>query len=156
LNNLYEVRFTPQFQNGIHYVQLHMESLTRASIVISELSLQARVPSSAIAGVWTPSGRLDGDTLISADEKTPFVTYSAANYGIPYIAAANAPGQNSLALGLLQQDLPVEIRAAPVTALRSRPGLVAILADARIACRAHKKCGQLDSCAFCIAGYRRQ
>jgi hypothetical protein len=132
VNNLYEVRLTPRFQKGIHYVHLHMESLTRASLVVSGLSWQAWVPSAAIAGVWTPSGELDNDTLISTDGATPFVTYSAANYGIPYIAAANASGDNSLAIGLLRQDLPVEIRAIPVTG-----GFTELTLNAALSVNAH-------------------
>lgn len=114
VNDLYEIRVTQNLRKGVSYLRLHMESISRSSLPVQGISLRVLVPSNGIDGFWTPSGRLSNDALISAEAGKPFTTYSAANYGIPYIAAATASGDNSLAMGLLEQDLPVEIRATPV------------------------------------------
>src|ERR687888_1754384 len=45
-NNLYEVRLTPRFHNGITYLTLHVKSIARDSLAITSLSLQVLAPSS--------------------------------------------------------------------------------------------------------------
>ncbi len=110
----YELKITQEFQNGVSYVRARMESGSRNPLPVQTISLRVEVPAAGIDGVWTPSGRLTTNTLTSAPAGKEFATYSAANYGIPYIASAAVTGRNVLAVGLLQQDLPVEIRAAPV------------------------------------------
>jgi hypothetical protein len=114
-NNLYRIGITPRYERGVTYLRAYMESTSRKPLNVSTVSLRIAAPRSGIAGVWTPSGRVEGDRLPSADPVAPFVTYSAANYGIPYLAAATAAGDNAIAFGLLEQGLPVEIRATPAT-----------------------------------------
>ncbi|MBI4472349.1 MAG: hypothetical protein HY646_06750 [Acidobacteria bacterium] len=110
----YELKITQEFQEGVSYVRAHVESASRNPLPVKTITLQLEAPAAGIDGVWTPSGRLNTKTLTSAPSGQEFATYSAANYGIPYIASATVTGRNVVAFGLLQQDLPVEIRAAPV------------------------------------------
>ncbi len=112
-NNLFEISLAKTRANGQRFINLHVASSTGAPLGIDFVSLRVRVPAAPIDGIWTPSGRIPDDRFISADHGTEFVTYSAANYGIPYIAAATAEGRNVLALGLLEQDLSVALHAAP-------------------------------------------
>src|SRR5437899_7039710 len=113
VNDLFDIQITQDRSAGQRFLKLHVTSPSRTALGIDALSLHMFVPAARIDGVWTPSGRVSDDRLISADPGTEFVTQSAANYGIPYLAAATSSGKNLLALGLLEQDLMVQLRAAP-------------------------------------------
>src|SRR5947207_5678449 len=111
--NALDVQVTEAPLNAQTGVGLQIRNRSGRSLDITAVSLRLLVPAAGIDGVWTPSGRIADDRLISADPGNEFLTYAAANYGIPYLAAANSAGQNLFAMGLLEQDLPVELHAAP-------------------------------------------
>lgn len=113
VNDLYEMRVTSTVQRGATVLRLQVTSTAGKPLPVSGVFLQVLTPSAVIDGVWTPSGRIAEDRLISAEPGKEFIAYSAANYGIPYLAAASSTGANVLAIGLLRQDLSVQLRAAP-------------------------------------------
>jgi hypothetical protein len=113
VNDAFEVRLTENRPDGQRFINFHITSVSGGPLGIESLSFRALIPAARINGVWTPSGHVADDRLISADPGKEFVTYSAANYGIPYLAAATATGKNLLAMGLLKQDMSVELHAAP-------------------------------------------
>jgi hypothetical protein len=113
VNGVFDIGLTETRANGQRFIKLHIESPSGALLGIESLSFRVFAPAAHIDGVWTPSGRVPDDRFISADPGTDFVTYSAANYGIPYLAAATAEGRNLLAMGLLEQDMSVTLHAAP-------------------------------------------
>src|SRR5262245_1763282 len=113
VNELFDIRIVEARDNGQRSIKVHIESRSGGPLNIQSLSFRVFAPASHIDGVWTPSGRIPNDQFISADPGTDFTTYSAANYGIPYLAAATRTGKNVFAMGLLEQDLSVAIHAAP-------------------------------------------
>lgn len=112
-NELFEIHITQHLSEGQKFVKAHVVSQSGSPLGIYSVSFRVLAPAISIDGVWTPSGHIADDRLISADPGTEFVTYSAANFGIPYIAAATSTGKNILALGLLEQDLTVQLHTAP-------------------------------------------
>jgi alpha-galactosidase len=110
----YEIKVTQEFRNGISFVRARVESTSQKPASVQRISLRVDSPGGLVDGVWTPSGRLSTNTLTSAPAGKEFAVHSAANFGIPYIAAATATGRNVLAVGLLQQDRLVEMHAVPL------------------------------------------
>src|SRR5260370_4605329 len=94
VNDLFEIHVTREQVDGQKLVKLHVVSSSETALGINTVSLRVLVPAAGIDGVWTPSGHISDDRLISADPGSEFVTYSSAHYGIPYLAAATAPGRN--------------------------------------------------------------
>jgi hypothetical protein len=109
-NDKYEVRITTGLQEGFRTLRVQALSLSGQPLPIRRLSARVKFPAAGVDGIWTPAGVAQKDLLISSSVDQPFITHSNANYGIPYVAAATAPGANVMALGFLRQDLPVEIR----------------------------------------------
>src|SRR3989441_879751 len=112
-NELFKIQARQDRAGGQRFLTFHITSPSGTALGIDAIALHVFAPAARIDGVWTPSGHVSDDRLISADPGTEFVTQSAANYGIPYLAAATSSGKNLLALGLLEQDLMVQLRAAP-------------------------------------------
>ena len=111
--SLFDIRISQNFVDGRNVVRFQVASTSGRSLAIDAVSLRVLVPAATLDGVWTPSGRIADDRLISAEADREFVAYSAANYGIPYLAGATSAGGNVLSMGLLQQDLPAQLRSAP-------------------------------------------
>src|ERR1041385_4507692 len=112
-NSAFQVSVKQNAHDGQRFASVHIVSITGEFLGMQSVSLRVRIPAARVDGVWTPSGRVPDNRFISSDPDNNFLTYSAANYGIPYLAAATAGGSNLLAIGLLQQDSSVTLHASP-------------------------------------------
>jgi hypothetical protein len=94
------------------FVSIRVESVLARPFRLETLAMEVNVPDENMDGIWAPSD-LGTESLVAALPGQYFQTVADANYGIPYLGAATASGQNVFAFGLFRQNLSANLRSRP-------------------------------------------